>query len=225
MAASRQACCRQSWEFYIFTWRLIEEYWLQVAKMRVLNPTPTVTQLLQQGHAYSNRAIPSKSAAPWTKHIQTITDTHPDKILRKRDFSPLSPKWISPSNPAPWCSETPEEEAVERMEDTRRIKPSKSMGLKSYELLEAGLAHIGLAWVCTRSLCIYYYGFSLVLLWDSWVYKWVGLDFSAFSWALFLLFVLREREGGKEEGKEKAGMERSKEGGRQTGREGWRRMR
>jgi hypothetical protein len=52
------------------------------------------------------------------------------------------------------------------------------------------------------------------------VYKWVGLDFSAFSWALFLLFVLREREGGKEEGKEKAGMERSKEGGRQTGREG-----
>ena len=41
--------------------------------MRVLKPTPTVTQLLQQGHTYSKRATPSNSAPPWAEHIQTIT--------------------------------------------------------------------------------------------------------------------------------------------------------
>jgi hypothetical protein len=33
--------------------------------MRVLKPKPTVTHLLQQGHAYSNRATPSNVATPW----------------------------------------------------------------------------------------------------------------------------------------------------------------
>jgi hypothetical protein len=27
MAVSRQALCRQSWEFYILFWRLLAEYW------------------------------------------------------------------------------------------------------------------------------------------------------------------------------------------------------
>jgi hypothetical protein len=35
---------------------------LKAARMRVLKPVPTVTHLLQQGHTYSNRATPSKSA-------------------------------------------------------------------------------------------------------------------------------------------------------------------
>jgi hypothetical protein len=43
----------------------------QAAGMRVLKPTPTVAYLLQQGHTYSNRAIPSNSATPWAEHIQT----------------------------------------------------------------------------------------------------------------------------------------------------------
>ena len=30
--------------------------------------------LSQQDHTYSNRDIPSSSATPWAKHIQTITD-------------------------------------------------------------------------------------------------------------------------------------------------------
>ena len=43
--------------------------------MRVLKPTSTstVTHLIQQGHTYSNRVSPSKSATPWAKDIQTIT--------------------------------------------------------------------------------------------------------------------------------------------------------
>ena len=28
MAASRQAWCRQGWEFYIFTWKLLEDWLL-----------------------------------------------------------------------------------------------------------------------------------------------------------------------------------------------------
>ena len=40
--------------------------------MRVLKLTPTVIDLLQQGHT-PNRATPSNSATPWAGHIQTIT--------------------------------------------------------------------------------------------------------------------------------------------------------
>ena len=40
-----------------------------LARMRVFKPTPTVTHLLQQGHTYSNSAI------PWAQHIQIITQT------------------------------------------------------------------------------------------------------------------------------------------------------
>jgi hypothetical protein len=45
----------------------------QEARMRVFFPSPQVTHLLQKGHTHSNRAIPSNSATPWAKHIQTIT--------------------------------------------------------------------------------------------------------------------------------------------------------
>jgi hypothetical protein len=34
-------------------------------------PIPTVRYFLQQGHTYSNMAIPPKSFTPWAKHIQT----------------------------------------------------------------------------------------------------------------------------------------------------------
>jgi hypothetical protein len=58
--------------------------------MRVIKPTSTVTQVLQQGHTYSNRASPSNSAIPWPKHIQTITPSlrdwtgNAEQELRKR---------------------------------------------------------------------------------------------------------------------------------------------
>jgi len=45
----------------------------QVARVRVLMPSPTVTHLLQQGPIYSNKAKTPNSATPWAKHIQTIT--------------------------------------------------------------------------------------------------------------------------------------------------------
>jgi hypothetical protein len=44
----------------------------QVARMKVLKPTPTMTHFLQHHHTYSNRAIPSYSATPCAEHIQTI---------------------------------------------------------------------------------------------------------------------------------------------------------
>ena len=37
-----------------------------------LKPTSRVTNLLQQGHTYSNRVTPN-SATPWAEHIETIT--------------------------------------------------------------------------------------------------------------------------------------------------------
>lgn len=33
----------------------------------------TVIHFIQQGHTYTNQATPPYSAAPWFKHIQTIT--------------------------------------------------------------------------------------------------------------------------------------------------------
>ena len=39
----------------------------------VSKPTLTVKHFLQQGHTYSNKAIPPNSSTPWTKHIQTTT--------------------------------------------------------------------------------------------------------------------------------------------------------
>jgi hypothetical protein len=36
-------------------------------------PTPTVTHPFQPGHTYSNKAIPTDGATPWSKDIQTIT--------------------------------------------------------------------------------------------------------------------------------------------------------
>ena len=44
----------------------------KAARMTFLKPIPTVTHLLQQDHTYSNRTIPTNSATPWAKHIQTI---------------------------------------------------------------------------------------------------------------------------------------------------------
>jgi hypothetical protein len=39
-----------------------------------INPTPTVTHLLQPGHNYSNKATTPNGATPWSKNIQIITD-------------------------------------------------------------------------------------------------------------------------------------------------------
>jgi hypothetical protein len=36
---------------------------------------PTMTHFLQQGHTYSNKAMPCKSATPWAKHIQITTQS------------------------------------------------------------------------------------------------------------------------------------------------------
>ena len=44
----------------------------KAARMTFLKPIPTVTHLLQQEHTYSNRTVPTNSATPWAKHIQTI---------------------------------------------------------------------------------------------------------------------------------------------------------
>jgi hypothetical protein len=51
-------------------------------------PTPTGTHFLQQGHTYSNKAIPPNSATTWAKHIHTTTvhyiflhDHHHDHIF------------------------------------------------------------------------------------------------------------------------------------------------
>jgi len=45
----------------------------QAARMRVLEPMPTVTHFLQQHRTHSNKALPPNSVTPWAKHIQTIT--------------------------------------------------------------------------------------------------------------------------------------------------------
>ena len=63
MAASRQAWCRRSWEFYIFIWRLLG--------LGHYSPRPL-------WHTHSNKAIPPSSVTPWPKHIQTITGTKRD---------------------------------------------------------------------------------------------------------------------------------------------------
>jgi hypothetical protein len=73
MAVSRQAWCRQSWEFYVFIQRLLVEDWLPSNWGESLKPTPTVTHLLQPGHTYSNKTTPTNGATPWSKNIQTIT--------------------------------------------------------------------------------------------------------------------------------------------------------
>jgi hypothetical protein len=39
----------------------------------VLKTMPTVTHFFQQGHTYSNKAIPPNGATPWAKRIQTTT--------------------------------------------------------------------------------------------------------------------------------------------------------
>ena len=45
----------------------------QAVTIRVLKSRVTVTFLLQQGHTYSNKAIPSNCATPWGENIQIIT--------------------------------------------------------------------------------------------------------------------------------------------------------
>ena len=57
MAASRQAWCRRSWEFYIFIWRLLADTGFQAARARVLRPC-------LQWHTYSNKAAPPNSVTP-----------------------------------------------------------------------------------------------------------------------------------------------------------------
>jgi hypothetical protein len=68
-AASRQACCRRSWEFLHLkasSGRLD----FQAARVKVLCPCP-------QWDTYSNKATPPNSATPWAKHIQTMTTPYP----------------------------------------------------------------------------------------------------------------------------------------------------
>jgi hypothetical protein len=45
-----------------------EKSGFQGARIKV---TPTMTHFLQQGHTYSNKATPPKSATLWANHIQT----------------------------------------------------------------------------------------------------------------------------------------------------------
>jgi hypothetical protein len=63
--------------------------------MKVLEPTPTETHLLQQGYTYFYRAKTSNSATPWAKLAQTITrEKDKDREIRetktKTRKSPLS---------------------------------------------------------------------------------------------------------------------------------------
>jgi hypothetical protein len=48
VAAFRQAWCKRSWEFFMFIWKLLAEYWLQGSKEECLkahthSDTPTTT--------------------------------------------------------------------------------------------------------------------------------------------------------------------------------------
>jgi hypothetical protein len=87
MAASRQALCRRSWEFYIFIQRkpgadcpssLCEEH---------LKAYPNSdhffqqSHIFQQSHTYSNKPTPHNHAIPWANHIQTITVTNEQTLL------------------------------------------------------------------------------------------------------------------------------------------------
>jgi hypothetical protein len=44
-----------------------------MVRRRVSLSTSIVTYFLQQGHTYSNKAIPPNSATPWGKRFQTTT--------------------------------------------------------------------------------------------------------------------------------------------------------
>ena len=50
-----------------------EKTGFQPARMRILQPTHTVTHFFQQGHTYSNKATPPSTATPWAKLIQVTT--------------------------------------------------------------------------------------------------------------------------------------------------------
>jgi hypothetical protein len=75
MAASRQAWCRRSWDFYIFIWRLLAEYWL---------PGSEDEGLKAHAHSdsnYSNKVTSPNSATLWAEHIQTMTKLHSQASL------------------------------------------------------------------------------------------------------------------------------------------------
>jgi hypothetical protein len=55
-----------------------EKTGFQAARRTVVKPTPTVAQLLQQDHTYSNKATPPNSATPWPSTFKL-----PQKALRK----------------------------------------------------------------------------------------------------------------------------------------------
>ena len=41
-----------------------------------------MTHLLQQGHTYSNRDIPTESATPYAKHMQSVTGSNDEFYLK-----------------------------------------------------------------------------------------------------------------------------------------------
>jgi hypothetical protein len=50
-----------------------------------LKPTPTVTNLLQQGHTYSYRATPSSSATLWAEHIYKPSQSQQMPLLKAQN--------------------------------------------------------------------------------------------------------------------------------------------
>jgi hypothetical protein len=62
--------------------------------MRALNPTPTKTHLLSQGHTYSKKATPPNSATPWAKHIQIITVLNNNKVKIRKDQNGRGRGWV-----------------------------------------------------------------------------------------------------------------------------------
>ena len=73
----------------------------QAARRLVLQPTPTVTHFLQQGHTYSNKATPPNSATPCDKYFQTtifgildLQETYKDNKHRAYALSPVCPRLV-----------------------------------------------------------------------------------------------------------------------------------
>jgi hypothetical protein len=58
---------------------------LRSPRIRVLKPTPTMTHFLQQGHTHSNKAIPTNSAIPWAKYIQTSTPAYTELTVSREN--------------------------------------------------------------------------------------------------------------------------------------------
>ena len=59
----------------------------RLGSTQLLKPMPTVTHLLQQSHAYFNKAMLPNSSTSWAKHLQTITPLNVFNSFFKKIFT------------------------------------------------------------------------------------------------------------------------------------------